>query len=56
MQTTTQQITEQNEPMKSLDKSAIVAIYETHHEAEDAIRELQKSGFDMQQLSIVGKD
>jgi len=33
-----------------------VGIYPTHVEAEDAIRELEKSGFDMKKLSIVGKD
>lgn len=38
------------------EKSAVVAFYDTHEAAEDAIRELQKSGFDMQKLSIVGKD
>jgi uncharacterized membrane protein len=38
------------------DQNAVVAIYNTHTEAEDAVRELQRSGFDMQQVSIVGKD
>ena len=38
------------------EKSAVVAIYNSHEEAEEAIRELEKSGFDMQKLSIVGKD
>jgi uncharacterized membrane protein len=38
------------------DQNAVVAIYNTHTEAEDAVRELQRSGFDMRQLSIVGKD
>jgi hypothetical protein len=38
------------------EKSAVVAIYDTHGEAEQAIRELQRSGFDMTKLSIVGKD
>jgi uncharacterized membrane protein len=38
------------------DQNAVVAIYNTHTEAEEAVRELQRSGFDMQQLSIVGKD
>ncbi len=33
-----------------------VAIFNTHTEAEDAIKELQKSGYDMKKLSIVGKD
>lgn len=41
---------------KALDKSAIVAIYGTHEEAEKAVRKLQVSGFDMHNLSIVGKD
>ena len=41
---------------KKLEKSAVVALYETHAEAEEAVIELQKSGFDMQRLSIVGKD
>jgi hypothetical protein len=43
-------------PMESLAQSAIVAIYDTHAEAETAIRDLQKMGFDMTKLSIVGKD
>ena len=38
------------------EKNSIVAIYDSHNQAEDAIRELQQSGFDMTQLSIVGKD
>ena len=41
--------------MKS-DKNSVVAIFESHGQAEDAIRELQKNGFDMKKLSIVGKD
>ena len=35
---------------------AIVAVYETHEEAEQAVQELQRSGFDIKKLSIVGKD
>jgi hypothetical protein len=27
--------------------NSVVAIYETHTEAEEAVKELQKSGFDM---------
>ncbi len=38
------------------DQSAIIALYDTHVEAEKAVRELQRSGFDMRKLSIVGKD
>jgi hypothetical protein len=36
--------------------SAAVAVYATHDEADAAIKSLQKSGFDMKKLSIVGKD
>lgn len=36
--------------------NAIVAIYPTHTDAERAIKELQKSGFDMKKLSIVARD
>src|ERR1700685_3811791 len=42
-------------PMHSI-KSSVVAIFHSHERAEDAIRELQKDGFDMKKLSIVGKD
>lgn len=37
-------------------KNSCVATFNTHTEAESAIKELQKSGFDMKKLSIVGKD
>ena len=37
-------------------KNAVVGIYETHEKAEEAVKELDKSGFDMKKLSIVGKD
>ncbi len=33
-----------------------VAICESHTTAEEVVKELQKSGFDMKKLSIVGKD
>ncbi|HME09800.1 MAG TPA: general stress protein [Bryobacteraceae bacterium] len=35
---------------------AIVAIYNSHEEAEKAVAQLQRAGFDMKKLSIVGKD
>jgi uncharacterized membrane protein len=38
------------------DKNAVVAVYETHIQAEAALKELQKAGFDMKKLSIVGRD
>ena len=37
-------------------KNAMVAVYDTHVEAEAGIKELQKAGFAMNKLSIVGKD
>ena len=37
-------------------KNVTVAICSTHTEADQAIKELQKSGYDMKKLSIVGKD
>ena len=36
--------------------NSVVAVFGSHDQAEDAIRELQKDGFDMKKLSIVGKD
>jgi hypothetical protein len=38
------------------DTNAVVAVYENHSGAEAAVKELQKSGFDMKKLSVVGKD
>jgi hypothetical protein len=35
---------------------AVVAVYETHAEAEAAVVELQRAGFNMTKLSVVGKD
>lgn len=37
-------------------ENAVVAIYNTHNEAEGAVQQLQRAGFDMKKLSIVGKD
>jgi len=36
--------------------NCVVAVFGSHDQAEDAIREFQKDGFDMKKLSIVGKD
>jgi hypothetical protein len=36
--------------------NSVVAIFQSHDPAEAAVRELQKDGFDMKKLSIVGKD
>lgn len=44
------------ESAKSTTKSAVVAIYDSHEEAEAAVRALHASGTDMKTLSIVGKD
>lgn len=39
-----------------LETNSVVAIYGTHSQAEEAVKELQRGGFDMQKMSIVGKD
>ncbi len=36
--------------------SAVIAVYSSHAEAEVAVKALQRSGFDMKLLSIVGRD
>jgi len=38
------------------DTNATIAVYNTHSAAENGVKELQKSGFDMKKLSVVGKD
>jgi hypothetical protein len=38
------------------ENNVMVAIYNTHTEAEGGIKELQRSGFDIKKLSIVGKE
>ena len=38
------------------ERNAVVAVYSTHTEAEDAVKDLQRAGVDMRALSIVGKD
>jgi Heat induced stress protein YflT domain len=37
-------------------QNAVVAIYNNHVEAEEAVKELRRANFDMKKLSIVGKD
>jgi len=34
---------------------AVVGIFKSHAEAEEVVKELQRSGFDMKRLSVVGK-
>jgi hypothetical protein len=34
------------------DTNAAIAVYDNHSEAEDAVKEIQKSGFDMKKLSV----
>jgi hypothetical protein len=41
--------------VNDLGNSAAVAIYDTHELADQAIKELQKAGFSMDKLSIIGK-
>jgi len=37
-------------------ENALVAVYNNHAEAEEAVQVLQRAGFNMKKLSIVGKD
>ena len=38
------------------EKNAVVGVYKSHSDAEQSIKGLQKAGFDMNKLSVVGKD
>lgn len=38
------------------DQDFAVSMYDTHQEAEGAVKKLQHAGYDMRKLSIVGKD
>lgn len=40
----------------SLNESAVVGVFSSHQDTENAVKELQKSGYDMKKLSVVGKD
>jgi uncharacterized membrane protein len=42
--------------MNTTSESNCVAVFDRHEDAETAIRELQRGGFDMKKLSIVGRD
>jgi uncharacterized membrane protein len=37
-------------------RNSVVAIYDTHEQAEQAVKSLQEAGVDMKSLSIAGKD
>src|ERR1700690_2347780 len=41
---------------QSISEHSIVATYDSHTGAEDAVKALQKAGLDMKSFSIVGKD
>ena len=36
--------------------NSVVAVFKYHRQAKEAVKELQRAGFDMQHLSIVGRD
>jgi hypothetical protein len=38
-----------------LDKNSVIALFDRHTDAEEAIKQLQQTGFDMKELSIIGK-
>jgi hypothetical protein len=45
-----------NEPENMPRDAAVVALFDTHTAAESAVKQLQREGFPMNQLSLVGKD
>jgi hypothetical protein len=50
------QMAEQQMTATALQKNVTVAVFRNHAEAEGAVKQLQQAGFDMKNLSIVGKD
>ncbi len=54
-QMTRDEKTEKQEEIVS-DTSTVIAVYNSHSAADNAVKELQRSGFDMKKLSVVGKD
>ena len=40
----------------SQNHNSVVALFSSHDDAESAVKELEKSGFDMKKLSVIGKD
>jgi len=56
MQAHVADVEEKVESPETSKNSAVVAVYDSHEDAEKAVRDLQESGFDMKKLSIVGKD
>ena len=39
-----------------LKTNSVVALFNLHTQAEEAVKQLQQDGFDMKKLSIAGKD
>ena len=37
------------------DKNTVIAVYQSHDQAEQGVKELQRAGFDMKKLSIIAK-
>ena len=42
--------------MEKQENNSVVAVFDNHHRAEEAVKALERAGFNMKQLSIVGKD
>jgi hypothetical protein len=43
------------EEIKMSTNNSVVAVYPTHTEADQAVKELQRGGVDLRKLSIIGK-
>lgn len=42
--------------MSTINPDIAVAVYDQHTQAENAVKTLQRAGFDMKKISIIGKD
>jgi hypothetical protein len=47
-------LTQQRRQIMSND-NAVIAVFDSHERAEEIVKDLQRSGFDMRKLSIIGK-
>lgn len=52
----TNQFKERNQFMNKTKDDLAVAVYDLHTQAETAVKALQRAGFDMRKISIIGRD
>lgn len=49
-------LTKEKPAAVSVDDNTCITLFESHEDAEKAIKELERSGYDMKKLSIIGTD